>query len=501
MDSKHGKVLPLSAAIAMALAGCSGGGGGSTNPIAGTPSPGGGSPVPITTVGTIDGFGSIYVNGIKFETSSASYKVDDEDAFDDSALSVGMIVKVKGEHHGDGTGRAMHVHYDDELEGMVESLMLDPDDDTIKTFTVLGVEVVASSDSTIFKGEDNVDFSWDTIADGDHVEISGDFMDGRLLATFIEKEDDLDEDVEAKGTILAFNGTDQFELELKNGTTLSVTLGPGAQIPAGGIVDGLFVEVEGTIPDPVNAPRSLLASEVEAEDHNDFDDDDNDDGEVEIEGMLSLDGDVWRIRGTELAFADGTEYRPLSLEDRIADGSAHGLKVEAKGDLVAGVLRVERLRLEDDDELEIKGVVESIDPPDATDAGTLTIAFPPALGTIAVTVNSNTMFADDDSRDDFDLSDLVPSTSFVEIHAHIDDAGNVVAGRLDAEDGNDEYEVEGPLDPGGYVAGVSITVLGVTFNINPGVTALEDREPRDGDSVDVEDENRDGTADSIDVED
>ena len=56
----------------------------------------------ITTVGALTGFGSVYVNGVEYETDEAEYEVEDEAAFDDSALKVGMVVKVKGSVNPDG---------------------------------------------------------------------------------------------------------------------------------------------------------------------------------------------------------------------------------------------------------------------------------------------------------------------------------------------------------------------------------------------------------------
>jgi hypothetical protein len=62
-----------------ALAGC-GGSGGSDAPGTGP------TATNQTTVGQITGFGSIYVNGIEFDTAGASYEVDDAIASNDDAL-------------------------------------------------------------------------------------------------------------------------------------------------------------------------------------------------------------------------------------------------------------------------------------------------------------------------------------------------------------------------------------------------------------------------------
>ena len=60
------------ALLLTALAGCGGSGSSDAPGTPGTP-----SATNQTTVGQITGFGSIYVNGIQFDTAGASYEVDD----------------------------------------------------------------------------------------------------------------------------------------------------------------------------------------------------------------------------------------------------------------------------------------------------------------------------------------------------------------------------------------------------------------------------------------
>ena len=115
--------LGVTLLLSLTLAACGSSGGSADN----TPMP------PAATaksvVGTIAGFGSIYVNGVEFDTNGASYDVDDASASDDSALAVGMVVKVKGSVNAGGrTGSASSVSYDDEIEGLVEDLATDEGD-------------------------------------------------------------------------------------------------------------------------------------------------------------------------------------------------------------------------------------------------------------------------------------------------------------------------------------------------------------------------------------
>lgn len=496
MSSNRYAATTAALSLLLTLGACGGGGGGGTStnitpPTNNLPPPG---ESPVTVVGPIAGFGSVYVNGIEFETDAAEYEVDDDAAFDDSALAVGMVIKVEGRVSADGLrGTATRIYYDDDVEGPVQGLTEDPDNADRKLFTVMGVNVVAKRGVTVFDGDDNPGFGFDSIQDGDIVEVSGHPHAGALLARYIEQQSDLDDDFEAKGTVTGYDGADSFTLTVLNGSSLNVTLADGAEIPAAGIADGQYVEVHGSIPDPLNAPADLLAFEVELEDDDAFD---SDDDEVEIEGVLGFDGvDAWSIDDTLLAFRDTTEYKPESLRAAIEDGGADGLSAEAEGTYVNNVLVVERLKIDEDD-LEIKGTVEMVQATDAK-TGVLTLSFGQAEGLLEVIVDGSTMFVDDDSLNKFDLGDLVEQVSFVEIHAHLNDAGEVVAGRLEREDSPEGFEIEGPVT---VVDDVSVTLLTVTFGID-GNTFFEDGMPVVGNIAGVEDEDGDGIAESIDIED
>ncbi len=475
-------------ALALSLAACGGssGSGGNT-----PPPPVGPQPTGLTAAGVVTGFGSIYVNGIEFETNSASYDLDDAVGSSDADLSVGMFVVVQGTVNADGaTGTADSVSYDDEVEGPVEDLMTDAADPTIKTFTVLHTAVVISS-STVFDAEDGSVFGFDTIINGDNVEVSGEYIGDVLHATYVELQDAGDDDYEAKGTISGFNGTDMFTLNLDNGAMLNVTLAAGAVIPDGGIAEGQYVEVEGTIPDPVGFPDDLLAMKVELEDDDHFDDEDD---EVEIKGPLTHhDDDTWSINGTQIVFSESTEYSPESLADAIADGSAHGLVVEVEGRYIDGALHADEVEDEEDD-LEFKAVVDAVNATDAKN-GTITVSFGGATGTLDVVVNGATFYMDDDAVTPFDLTTL-PLDTVVEFHAHRNDVGDIVASTFEIEDSL-EIEIEGPVDS---IDDTSISILGIVFSIDA-TTVFMGAAPMAGDYAEVEDNNADGTADSIETDD
>lgn len=480
--------LGMALMLSLTLAACgSSGGSGDTTPV--PP-----SATAKSIVGMITGFGSVYVNGVEYNTNGASYDVDDASASDDSALAVGMVVKVQGSVNADGrTGSASSVSYDDEVEGLVEDLATDAGDPSIKTFTVMNTMVRVHQNSTNFDGEDDAAFSFDTIMNSDNVEVSGEYDGDILAASYVEKQDSADDDFEAKGTVTEYDDADHFVLVLKNGSTLDVTLAAGAEIPSVGIANDQYVEVEGTIPDPVGFPDSILATKVELEDDDYFGDDDDD--EVEIKGMLSYraDAETWSVRDVMIAFDDNTEYKPESLMDSIADGSAAGLTVEVEGFYLEEVLQVDEIELEED-ELEFKGDATVLESTGLRD-GTIQLSFGMAMGTVDVVVNSETMFRDDEAMNHFDLDSIVDSAK-VQVEARWADDGSIIASSLHLED-DMGYEIKGPLDA---IDDVSLTVLNVIFSLNEN-TFFENGVPVDGDYVEVEDEDADGYADSVEIED
>ena len=115
----------LAVMLPFGLAAC--GGGGSSTPTASGPA------VPIAStpdntvvvrVGPITGFGSVFVDGERFETSSSdtNYLTDDNPA-DEDDLEIGMIVRVRASStNDDGEWIADDVEFDENLKGPVDSV-------------------------------------------------------------------------------------------------------------------------------------------------------------------------------------------------------------------------------------------------------------------------------------------------------------------------------------------------------------------------------------------
>jgi hypothetical protein len=479
------------------LVGCGGGGGGSP-----TIGPAGASQTPGVAVGTVTAFGSVFVNGVEFDTSKTSFSVRGASAPNDASLSVGMVVRVKGSQDDNGHGTATEIRYNAEIDGPVTDVKVDAADATIKHFKIFGQDVLANA-TTVFKAEGGGAYAFADLANGDHVEVSGDYDATVLVASFVEKQAATDLTFEVNGTVSGLTAT-KFVLTLKGGSTLNVTLAAGVSVPTG-VQDGSLVELHGTIPDATK-PLEFLASRVGVADHDEFDGEGKGEHEdhADLGGVLTLDGTTWSIRGTTLKFSSTTQYRPSTLAASITDGSAAGLRVHVRGAIVDGVFNVDRIRADGRadgaGELRLEGLVSAVKTDATAGTTTITMAFTPALGTLDVVVDAQTLLMNDGKFTGTKLTSLVPGTSFIDVRAHLDTTGAVIANALHIEDHMQSYEVSGPVDTGGYVAGVSISVLGVKFSIDAN-TKLMGGTPADKTFVDVKDADRNGFADTIGLED
>lgn len=141
--------VATASALALILAACGGGGGGGGDSVAvsSPPTSGGGgggiggSGQSTTSSGTIDGFGSIFVNGVRFDTDDAEVIIDGE-VRGEEVLRLGMVVLVSGEVDDDGVnGTAERVLYDNELTGPIARIEINADGNS-KLLTILGINVI-----------------------------------------------------------------------------------------------------------------------------------------------------------------------------------------------------------------------------------------------------------------------------------------------------------------------------------------------------------------------
>ncbi|MBL8329179.1 MAG: hypothetical protein JNJ71_10035 [Rubrivivax sp.] len=133
--------LLLSASVAV-IAACGGGGDAA-------PTGGGTAAAERATAfaaGPISGFGSVIVNGVRFDDSGAVVTDDDDRARSRDQLRLGMMVELEGAgvNAGAGTGRALRIRFGSEIVGPVTAV-----DSAAGTLTVLGQKVAVTA-STVF---------------------------------------------------------------------------------------------------------------------------------------------------------------------------------------------------------------------------------------------------------------------------------------------------------------------------------------------------------------
>jgi hypothetical protein len=342
MKSKHsssGLRRLLQAALASAtalLVGACGGGG----DVAGVGTGGTGS----FSVGTITGFGSVYVNGVRYEDNGA--KVFDDDGnqkvigIDDNPLRLGMVVEVTGTVDDSGSVRtATQFSYGAELKGPVTAV-----DATAGTFTVFGIGVRTTS-TTLFAGVGGVA----TLAAGNVVEVHGHpDAAGRIVATLVERE---------AGTVAEFiAGGGEYRLrgavEGLSGSNPAYTFavrGLQVRTDAATRFDGL---------PSAGAPVALRLNPALQSDgryrverlklrRSGYEVSGTAEGEVEgyVTDFNAGTGTL-RVAGYAVRLAPGVAY-----EDGFAADLKNGVRVEAKGRVEAGVLvaaRVEFKSLDSD---------------------------------------------------------------------------------------------------------------------------------------------------------
>jgi hypothetical protein len=98
------------------------------------------------SVGPISGFGSVIVNGVRFDDSKAVIENENGDLLDSSALGLGMMAEVVGYQTDTSTGVANTIRVFSEILGPVNNI-----DTNQSTFTVLG-QIVKINDATVFSG-------------------------------------------------------------------------------------------------------------------------------------------------------------------------------------------------------------------------------------------------------------------------------------------------------------------------------------------------------------
>jgi hypothetical protein len=426
----------LSAAIAASLISCGGGSG-----VAGI----GGSGFVAT--GAITGFGSVFVNGVEFETSGTVFDIDDSGSGSQNDLAVGMVVTVNGTVNADGiTGNANSISFDDQLQGPVSGLTAPDPDGEKRSFTILGTTVRINALDTVFDVTgllSGTAFDFDLIANGNSVEVSGFFNDaGELVATRVELKASTfstSDIVELKGSIFGLINT-SFSV---NGVNVDASGAAIDDLP-GGLTEGASVEVKGTCSDL--SCSTIIATRVEGQ--NGFDDADK----ISVEGLITdfVDSSNFKINGIGVNATSATTLSPTTLVLR------DGLRVEVEGPISNNVIQAISVELRGGS-AKVHATVNSVDS---------------ATGNFVVGVNADTI--DVTVTTATQIEGTVSANNFVRVRGFENATGGITATRVEVRQ-DDDVIVQGNMSA---FSGTTITLIGVSFQVDynggAGETDFED---------------------------
>ena len=407
-----------------------------------------------SVTGRITGFGSVFVDGVEYETGTTTVIRDGVEVTvpADEVLRVGMIVTLNGTASGN-QGEASSIEFNDDLEGLVQANGLAAGGSLL----VMGQNVTVDA-NTNFESEDATITAVEDIPENAVVEISG-YPDGNgnILATYIElKVADVtapnsgyDDEMEVKGLIADLDTTAQTfmlgNISVNYADKLDADVTPA---------NGLFVEVKFTVGTDANGNSTLEASKIELEDGGEYGVRGEPGEDFGLEGVISnidTTAGTFEVNGQTIQIPQGFDLSSFNANDLVS----LDVSVDANGDIV--VDEIERDHADDDGNgFEMVAEVTAVD----STAGTITV------DDRTVNVDRfNTIMKDDREVDAngvavtpvqyFSIDDIVAG-DWLEMKISEDAEGNLTAvkiERIDADDAREEMEAVITLVNGELFAG------------------------------------------------
>lgn len=416
-----------------------------------------------SSVGPVSGFGSVFVNGVKFDTDGIPFrKVISNDGLDDEDdLQKGMILRVEGKWQKDGTGQAESMEYDDSLRGTVSGLTVNVVEKRLE-FSIHNQPVFADA-QTVLKGKQFADF-----AEGDFVRVSAwRQADGRYRASYIgfNPQSYGGDRVEVEGAVVRGTLTDShFRMKELHIDFSRATFSDG--LSANNLNEqGAYFEVEGKMDAGV-----LKASRIQRDDFRRYQKRGED---MELAGPVSSDYDEhtqsFELNGLTIKVADEKVLDDITTADLKA-----GVLVQVEGKFISPTeILASDIEAREGD-VEVEGNIDGLCNGDRNCFTT---------GGVQIYVTSRTIIADDEdleSEEPLTIDDLYfptypPNPKFVSVEVSglekRDQFGQAYVEALKIErelsdTENDEYEVEGKLEA---INGDDIKILGVWIGTTPDV--------------------------------
>jgi hypothetical protein len=430
----------LSIVLSLLVAACSGGESGT----------GFGGSYPKVSVGVITGFGSVFVNGVEFDTSRAEINVNEAIASEED-LAIGMVVSVVGSTDpSQVSGSADAIYYESEVCGIVNQ------NDQPDQLEIMGQTVKYDSE-TVF------DSSIDTVASvaeipvGAVVEITGYRTgDNSLHATqitLLQSQYNDGEQLIVNGVVTAGVSSGKFSMG-----TLTVVVDDVTQfinLPNNQITPGMAIKVKSKR-GLVNT-NELLADQIQLN-KNQYVVAGN---VLEIEGIVmnpNLQANEFQLNGYTVYFSAQTRFVD-GAEDNLADG----VKVEVEGVLLSdNQLEAGEITFRKSAKIDLIAPVTSINIADNQ----------VNLSGVNVRLTNRTLLKDDDRITkirQFSLEDLSDGDR-VKIKAFRDNLTQQIIAiqfrRVAAQSADSTFEITGILDElnnaQAIIAGVAVDTAGLS---------------------------------------
>ena len=409
----------------------------------------------VVSVGVITGFGSVYVNGVRYDTSSASVLMDDQAAAE-SALKVGQYVELKGHSHG-ADHYADVIRYHNVIEGPIASINVGA-----SSFVAMGQTVFVTSETSL--GDDITPSSIEGLAVDDVVEVSGVVTtQGDIEATRVDiKPDGGPFDVTGYVSKLVADA----KLFKINALVVDYSAANMDDFTTGQPGEGDLVLVKGFTFDPYG---TFIATRVELRSDDWLKADAGD--ELEVEGTITdfVSATAFKVAGRAVTTTPTTLY-----EHGTVANLANDVLVEVEGTAdAAGVLVALKVRFKEVSTIRIVAQIETL----VTTDGSMNL-----LG-LDVATNEATRLEDMSALAlrDVNFADLAVG-NWVDVRGYEDPAGSnaVTATRVVRIDPADGVRLRGPfLDPvrsNFHILSVLITTNDATrFVLEEGIRLTADQ--------------------------
>jgi hypothetical protein len=227
-------IAALLLTVILIVIACGGAGGGGTTAGGGVGGTG-------SSTGTVTAFGSIWVNGIEYDTTSAEITVNGDNNATQDDLKIGMKVTVKTVNN-----ITSSIDYESEVDGAASNKNTDAFG--VRSFDVLGQKVIVNTETKfcLENQQDNCTFSFADLNNGDFVEVSGYFdSDKNIIATLVKKEIQDPGEYQIKGFVSGLDTGDKtFSI---NGLNVDYRDFFDKKGNPPGIAEGVLVKVIGTL--------------------------------------------------------------------------------------------------------------------------------------------------------------------------------------------------------------------------------------------------------------